>query len=158
MNVTQPGLPTAIWPEAKTDILRALWASGVTCAQIGKTMGITRNAVIGKVHRLKMQLRRVSPVKRATPTTKHARKAPPSLPTIMAHKAPRLPKPRPEPIPAPVGMAGVGLFDRTGCAYPINDGPGFLFCNHVTGGGSYCQYHKQIMYTPGSLRMKGAGA
>ena len=41
------------WTKERVDLLTALWRDGVSCTQIAKQMGhITRNAVIGKAHRL----------------------------------------------------------------------------------------------------------
>ncbi len=41
------------WTQENTDMLKKLWADGLSASQIaGKVGGVTRNAVIGKVHRL----------------------------------------------------------------------------------------------------------
>ena len=41
------------WTEERVEILKKLWADGLSASQIaGRLGGITRNAVIGKVHRL----------------------------------------------------------------------------------------------------------
>lgn len=41
------------WTDERTDTLKRLWAEGDSCSQIAKKLGgVTRNAVIGKVHRL----------------------------------------------------------------------------------------------------------
>jgi GcrA cell cycle regulator len=47
------------WPDEAIETLRKLWAEGVSAAQIAKEIGnsITRNAVIGKLHRLGLHLR-----------------------------------------------------------------------------------------------------
>lgn len=49
----------SIWTEEVTATLRKLWDDGYTCSQIASEMGagITRNSVIGKVHRLKLERR-----------------------------------------------------------------------------------------------------
>jgi GcrA cell cycle regulator len=52
------------WTPERTDLLRKLWADGVTASQIANQFGdVSRNAVIGKVHRLKL-------TSRGRPTTK----------------------------------------------------------------------------------------
>ena len=45
------------WTEEKTEQLKKLWAEGHTASQISKLLGngISRNAVIGKSHRLNLQ-------------------------------------------------------------------------------------------------------
>lgn len=41
------------WPADKVDQLKSLWLDGFSAAQIARRLsGVTRNAVIGKVHRL----------------------------------------------------------------------------------------------------------
>lgn len=43
-------------------------------------------------------------------------------------------------------MTPVTLFERTGCAFPINDGRPFLFCNNeVHSPTSYCEFHGKLM-------------
>ena len=41
------------WTEERVELLKKLWSDGLSASQIaGRLGGITRNAVIGKVHRL----------------------------------------------------------------------------------------------------------
>jgi GcrA cell cycle regulator len=40
------------WTPERIDQLTLLWDEGVTTAEIGRRIGVTKNAVIGKVHRL----------------------------------------------------------------------------------------------------------
>ena len=41
------------WSEDRVDRLKVLWADGLSASQVAKQLGgVTRNAVIGKVHRL----------------------------------------------------------------------------------------------------------
>jgi hypothetical protein len=49
-----------IWTSAKIERLKALWAEGVSASLIAKDIGggVTRNSVIGKIHRLKLPGRR----------------------------------------------------------------------------------------------------
>lgn len=42
----------SIWTESLTADLTRLWSHGYSCSQIGGMLGCTRNAVIGKAHRL----------------------------------------------------------------------------------------------------------
>ncbi|MBV9859273.1 MAG: global cell cycle regulator GcrA-like protein [Alphaproteobacteria bacterium] len=50
------------WTEERIDMLVQLWEEGVTTAEIGRRIGVTKNAVIGKVHRLSL-IPRVVPQK-----------------------------------------------------------------------------------------------
>ncbi len=77
------------WTEERIERLRDLWTKGMTASQIAEELGgVSRNAVIGKAHRLDLQSR-PSPVKAndATPALK-------AEPRKIA-----LPKARPIPVP-----------------------------------------------------------
>lgn len=55
--------PISVWTEERNTLLRELWATGMSCAKIAAKMGgCTRNAVIGKAHRLGLEARE-SPIK-----------------------------------------------------------------------------------------------
>lgn len=51
------------WTGEAIDLLRALWAEGHSTAEIGRRMGISKNAVVGKAHRLNLPPR-PSPIRR----------------------------------------------------------------------------------------------
>src|SRR3954466_10021133 len=51
------------WNEETIARIRALWAEGLSTAEIGRRMGITKNAVVGKAHRLNLPAR-PSPIRR----------------------------------------------------------------------------------------------
>ncbi len=42
------------WNEETIEKLRALWAEGHSTAEIGRRMGVSKNAVVGKAHRLNL--------------------------------------------------------------------------------------------------------
>jgi len=68
-----------MWSEDRVVTLKRLWADGLTASQIAKKLGgVTRNAVIGKVHRMGLPRRE-------------------SL--VRAFRAPRPPRPRAAPTP-----------------------------------------------------------
>ncbi len=79
------------WTDERIDTLRTMWEKGLTASQIAESLGgVSRNAVIGKAHRLGLQAR-PSPVKPNEPEAK---------------AAPAIAKPAPEPAPrAPVARA-----------------------------------------------------
>ena len=62
------------WNEENVARLRELWDQGLPTAQIGKLIGFTKNAVVGKAHRIGLE-RRPSPIRRtaAKPDRKKAR-------------------------------------------------------------------------------------
>lgn len=51
-----------IWTPELIERLGALWAQGLSTAEIGRSLGISKNAVIGKAHRLGLTAR-PSPLK-----------------------------------------------------------------------------------------------
>ena len=53
-----------LWPEEKISTLRQLWAEGLAGSEIGRRMGVTKSAVIGKAHRLGLESR-LSPISRS---------------------------------------------------------------------------------------------
>ena len=51
------------WTDDRIDTLRTMWEKGMTASQIAEALGdVSRNAVIGKAHRLGLE-QRPSPVK-----------------------------------------------------------------------------------------------
>ena len=62
------------WDENNVTRLRELWDQGLPTAQIGKLLGFTKNAVVGKAHRIGLE-RRPSPIRRTAvkPDRKKAR-------------------------------------------------------------------------------------
>ena len=62
------------WNEENVARLRELWDQGLPTAQIGKLLGFTKNAVVGKAHRIGLE-RRPSPIRRTAvkPDRKKAR-------------------------------------------------------------------------------------
>lgn len=64
------------WTDERVDVLKKLWMEGLSASQIAGELGqgVTRNAVIGKVHRLKLS-------GRAKPATSAARARPANRPS-----------------------------------------------------------------------------
>jgi GcrA cell cycle regulator len=75
------------WTEETILRLRGLWAEGHSTAEIGRRLGVTKNAVVGKAHRLDLPAR-PSPIRReGTPGVQPRRPAPrrvagPTLPPL----------------------------------------------------------------------------
>jgi GcrA cell cycle regulator len=95
------------WTDDRVETLKRMWSEGQSASSIAKELGgVTRNAVIGKVHRLGLSNRNEEPEAAAAP----AAAAP--APQPAAPKKPAAPKaaaptpqpapPRPAPAPAPV--------------------------------------------------------
>lgn len=54
------------WTDEKVEQLRQLWAQGLTANEIAKKLDVTKNAIVGKVHRLCLTAR-PSPIKSKNP-------------------------------------------------------------------------------------------
>jgi len=73
------------WTDERIETLKTMWEKGLTASQIAESLGgVSRNAVIGKAHRLGLQAR-PSPVKPNEPEVKAA----PAAPKPPAEAAPR---------------------------------------------------------------------
>jgi len=146
------------WTDDRVEILTKLWAEGLSASQIAKQLGgVTRNAVIGKVHRLGLSGRatpsrpRKATNKSATPRTRKAS-------TLSAPRAPRpivaaTPPPPPlEAKPLPTGEYATILTIRDHmCKWPIGDPSSseFRFCGRkVKDGEPYCEAHCSVAYQP----------
>lgn len=83
------------WTDERIDTLKSMWEKGMTASQIAEALGgVSRNAVIGKAHRLGLQSR-PSPVK---PNEPEAKPAP--APKAAAPKPAAAPAPAPKPVAA----------------------------------------------------------
>lgn len=149
------------WTDDRVSTLKKLWLDGLSASQIAKQLGgVTRNAVIGKVHRLGLS-GRASPSQPARPAFKAPR---PPRPAIQTQPAPRRveiiqPQPVQAVAPQPLavhrheepGSATVLTLGAHMCKWPIGDPAteGFSFCGRRTGeDGPYCSEHARIAYQP----------
>lgn len=132
------------WTDERVALLKKLWGEGKTAAEIASALGgITRNAVIGKAHRLKLS-NRLSPIQ---PTTKKNVK-----PAANTSNPPPEKKPArvqaPVTIPAGQGLALADLNSRQ-CRWPDGDPreANFGFCGHtIVPGLPYCPDHAKVAY------------
>jgi GcrA cell cycle regulator len=156
------------WTDERVETLKKLWMDGLSASQIAKQLGgVTRNAVIGKVHRLGLSGR-----------------AAPSHPSRPAFKAPRAPRPISMPTPRPrvaearpaatatagvpavraapfvelPGTATVLTLGAHMCKWPIGDPSSndFTFCGRRAGDESspYCVDHARMAYAPPAGKKK----
>ncbi|KEQ54190.1 GcrA family cell cycle regulator [Sphingobium chlorophenolicum] len=101
------------WTDERIDQLKAMWERGLTASQIADELGgVSRNAVIGKAHRLGLQSRpspvkaNEAPKKAAPPPRKPAPEAEAPKPAAPAqHASPVRTVPPAAPAPAPVAAA-----------------------------------------------------
>lgn len=129
------------WTDERVALLKKLWVEGKSAAEIAKALGggLTRNAVIGKAHRLKLS-NRVSPIqqnnKKPTPVVaiKVVEERKVSAPKIIKNKG--------------SGVQMVQLKERM-CRWPHGDPkePNFFFCgDDCVPGLPYCDDHAKAAY------------
>ena len=153
------------WTDDRVESLKKLWQDGLSASQIAKQLGgVTRNAVIGKVHRLGLS-GRATPSKPSRPVFKAPRPA-------RAVTAPSAPRRIAEPLNAhgptpPVvryveeapGTATVLTLGAHMCKWPIGDPStdGFTFCGRRNSGeGPYCVEHARVAYQPPAGKKKAS--
>lgn len=134
------------WTDERVALLKKLWNDGRTAAEISKVLGVgfTRNAVIGKAHRLKLSSR-ITPPSSPAPKVKVANSQ--KVPSVRPVRVPALPPPK-------IDVKGIKLIDlkERMCRWPLGDpkDPGFNFCGCTTVSGlPYCVDHARIAYQPG---------
>ena len=150
------------WNEEAINRLRALWAEGHSTAEIGRRMNVSKNAVVGKAHRLNLASR-PSPIRRdgeKSPRRRQPRRASGSTLPALAASLPPLPvldlpriqerifAERTPPVlrAVPASRPGARV---TPCCWPIGE-PGtrsFHFCDADSlGGKPYCEEHAALAY------------
>jgi GcrA cell cycle regulator len=155
------------WTDERVELLKKLWQDGLSASQIAKQLGgVTRNAVIGKVHRLGLS-GRATPSKPARTTFKAPRPArPAAAPSAPRRIAEPLAALHPQQAPAPSryveespGTATVLTLGAHMCKWPIGDPSldSFTFCGRRSGEGPYCHEHSQVAYQPAQAK-KRSGA
>lgn len=164
------------WTEERVDLLKTLWADGLSCSRIAEQLGgVTRNAVIGKVHRLGLSGR----VRTAATSVPRQRKPRPQRAHVGNVHTPagRAEAPRARATASPVGDVDsimdnalqsdadipVGqrcsimqLTDDT-CRWPIGIPctPGFFYCGGMSIAGlPYCGWHSRIACQPAPVRRR----
>lgn len=152
------------WNETIIGELRALWAEGLSTAEIGRRLGISKNAVVGKAHRLDLSprpspIRRTdrpqgapAPAPRVTGPTLAPLPSGPQLvtpaavipPATVATPSVKAAPPRRLAAVAPAPVARVSA-----CCWPVGEPgkPGFHFCDSAAVAGKpYCAEHAQLAY------------
>jgi len=124
-----------------------LWEQGFSGSHIAKELYVTRNVVMGRVHRMRKGGINLDS-RTITPTT--------LIPPKRNYRKP-YPAPKPEPVQAP-RTQGVRFIDLQfgDCKYVMNDGPAssFIFCGIPAKDRSYCEEHRKVCYVPPEGRRK----
>ncbi len=128
------------WTDERVELLTKLWTEGKTAAEIAKELGgVTRNAVIGKAHRLKLS-NRVSPIQQ------NKKPAP-----VKTQSAPPQPERKIQKTPSQDNRQGIPLtaLKAHQCRWPLGDPQeeSFGFCGgNSLSGLPYCSEHAKVAY------------
>lgn len=174
-----------LWPAARTKKLLALKAQGKSSAEIAKALGgnVTRNAVLGKIHRLVAAGVLHSPRSPGNPPKVIKPKPDPAVAKVHrvlarhhrvsygfgAAAVPAVPMPPRELKttkydaidPATPGLLRVDDLKTHHCRWPLNNALGgeYYFCgDQRQSGKAYCEAHTALAYQPNLRRKIGHGA
>jgi len=126
------------WTDDRVAVLEKLWGEGKTAAEIAKELGegVTRNAVIGKAHRLKLSSR-LSPIQQNTKKIKKE-----ARPPVVRRSSKKI------PIILGKQLKMEELKEKQ-CRWPNGEpeNEDFSFCGHDSiEGAPYCAAHAEIAY------------
>ncbi|WP_375464079.1 GcrA family cell cycle regulator [uncultured Methylobacterium sp.] len=165
--------PVLSWTDERVALLRRLWEDGQSASKIAAQLGgVSRNAVIGKVHRLGLSGRAVKPADEAVAGRREVTveaeialaiavvelEAPEPVAILSHRPASDLPLTAVEPAALAVSQR-VTIMDlrESMCRWPIGDPttPDFRFCGgRAITGLPYCTQHAQIAYQPAAERKR----
>jgi GcrA cell cycle regulator len=155
------------WTDERVELLKKLWSEGLSASQIAAELGgITRNAVIGKVHRLGLSGRAKSPSSSAPrvrkPRSHMLRVSRPAMrgntALAVAYEVDLEPEQELVENIVPMGQRRTLLELNEGtCRWPVGDpaNPEFFFCggNTITSL-PYCAFHSRVAYQPATDRRR----
>ena len=151
------------WTDDRVTVLKKLWLEGLSASQIAKQLGgVTRNAVIGKVHRLGLS-GRAAPSQPARAVLRTPRPPRPAAQPTVRREAHAPAHPRPEPqrlyVPEEPGMATVLTLGAHMCKWPIGDPSSdeFTFCGRRADG-AYCVEHSRVAFQPPQNKKKNSAS
>jgi len=133
------------WTTERVDQLRSCFNAGLSCGQIAHEIGVSRNAVIGKINRLGLSRSR-------SPTAPRTHGTPMRRPQVLTQrlvlKALFASEPVVDDVVSSEPCSLLNLAPRK-CRWPITAGgtSEFTFCGNVTTGDiSYCAGHARMAY------------
>ena len=122
-----------VWDEDKLNKLKKLWDDGLPITKIGIEIGVSRNAIAGKAHRMGLP-KRNSPISKSGDPRK----------SLISNT-----KDNRKQLPLKIMLRDVE-WSRIRCCWPIGDPklPGFAFCGtSIIPGRPYCEEHSNLAYT-----------
>lgn len=135
------------WDDGTIQRLGELWDEGLSAAEIGRRLGVSKNAVVGKARRLGLP-ERESPIKRGVPAAPKQAPRKRRVATLPKLASVAVVSREPAPPPAPIIVPRL-VSHRSPCQWPFGE-PGtreFRFCGSPQKLGSpYCADHHKVAY------------
>ena len=130
------------WTHERIEKLKKLWNEGLTASRIASELGdITRNAVIGKAHRLGLSGRMQSKSQTSSISIVRKKKNSPYNKKIIEITT---------DVSEPMNPTSFLKIKDGMCRWPLGE-PGeesFKFCGRGTGEHVYCKEHKKMAFQP----------
>lgn len=141
------------WTEEMIDSLKQMWKEGLTTTEIAKRLGVSKNSIVGKVHRLNLKAR-PSPIKKKEETVVAETTGTKEENTKQATKSIKKINISPisvstEKVKKESSCLKLTELDNHTCRWPIGDprDDNFCFCGKaVRSGQTYCEEHSAIAY------------
>ena len=148
------------WTNERIELLKSHFSAGLSCREIANEIGVSRNAVIGKLSRLSLTREKKPEIRRANPKTNRPRSVPRLQYRILRKLfAEAVPVEDGEGIHSEQHCSLLELSENR-CRWPINS-PGeedFCFCgDRPLEGLPYCPGHSRLAYQPGSRQRAARG-
>jgi len=149
---------TATWTPERIEQLRSCIGSGMTCSQIAAAIGVSRNAVIGKIHRLGLSSGRpagASARANCPPRARHSRGPTQRRLLRLAYARAPLDEILSGVVVISTHPCSLIDIDTHQCRWPIGDpaSTNFLFCgNDAIAGFTYCLGHAHMAYRTSASR------
>ena len=150
------------WTNESVEELRRLWDKGLTASEIAKKLGVTKNAIVGKVHRLCLKAR-PSPIKTKDEEMKQVQETVAQKVVVEAEIVEELPVEEnvSETDSTSISTSNDGNklklvdLDSHTCRWPLGDprDDDFGFCGKkVRAGQTYCDEHSAMAYVKATRR------
>ncbi|CAN7640959.1 GcrA cell cycle regulator [Phenylobacterium sp. LjRoot219] len=151
------------WTDDRVATLKRLWIDGLSASQVAARLGggVSRSAVIGKLHRLGLTGPRIAAV-RPAPKQRPAKRSPaaPSRWALRSHGRPTAQTP--EPVVVEHGLVrNLRSLGRGDCRWPLGDpqAADFSFCGRPARPGSpYCASHNRAAHAPRTATQRDSAA
>ena len=155
----------SVWSDERIERLKNLWANGMSGSWVAAALGVSRNAALGKVHRLGLmgtKPRRVPKPPEELEAARKIRAANSNDLRLHRRREYRLANPIPDKPIRPLVCEAVeprhiDLLDLEpgDCRWAYGEGP-YTFCGHSKFHGAYCATHYFASVGPGTSSERAA--